>query len=131
MQFLSLTHIIFIPHARPNVEMKILVCGKGGAGKSALSVLIAKKIAETGTVYVLDADESNRLLSKTFGIDAPDTLGNFFGGRKLIRQEITEYEKIKLSELPEKYLKLTKEGIRFLNVMSMETKSGYQKNQMY
>jgi len=120
LQFLSLTHIIFILHARPNVEMKILVCGKGGAGKSALSVLIAKKIAETGTVYVLDADESNRLLSKTFGIDAPDTLGNFFGGRKLLRQEITEHEKIKLSELPEKYLKLTKEGIRFASVGKIE-----------
>ena len=73
--------------------MKILVCGKGGAGKSAISVLIAKKIAETGIVYVLDADESNRLLSKTFGIEAPDTLGNYFGGRKLLKQQIAEHKK--------------------------------------
>ena len=100
--------------------MKILVCGKGGAGKSATSVLLAKKIAETGTVYVLDADESNRLLSNTFGVKAPDTLGNYFGGRKLIKQEITEHEKIRLNELPEEYLKLTKEGIRFASVGKIE-----------
>ena len=100
--------------------MKILVCGKGGAGKSAISVLIAKKIAETGIVYVLDADESNRLLSKTFGIEAPDTLGNYFGGRKLLKQQIAEHEKIRLSELSEDYLKLTKEGIRFASVGKIE-----------
>jgi len=100
--------------------MKILVCGKGGAGKSAISVLIAKKKAETGIVYVLDADESNRLLSKTFGVDAPDTLGNYFGGRKLLKQEISEHEKIKLNELPEQYLKLTQEGIRFASVGKIE-----------
>ncbi len=100
--------------------MKILVCGKGGSGKSAISVLIAKKIVETGIVYVLDADESNRLLSKTFGVEAPDTLGNFFGGRKLLKQQIVEHEKIKLSELPEDYLKLTKEGIRFASVGKIE-----------
>jgi CO dehydrogenase maturation factor len=100
--------------------MKILVCGKGGAGKSAISVLIAKKIAETGTVYVLDADESNRLLSRTFGVDAPDTLGNYFGGRKQLRQQITEHEKIKLGELPDDYIKLTEEGIRFASVGKIE-----------
>ena len=96
--------------------MKILVCGKGGAGKSAISVLLAKKIAEKGIVYVLDADESNRLLSKTLSIEAPDTLGNYFGGRKLLKQEITEHEMIKLSELPTKYLKQTHEGIRYASV---------------
>ena len=100
--------------------MKILVCGKGGAGKSAISVLIAKKIAETGTVYVLDADESNRLLSRTFGVDAPDTLGNYFGGRKQLRQQITEHEKIILGELPDDYIKLTAEGIRFASVGKIE-----------
>lgn len=100
--------------------MKILVCGKGGAGKSAISVLIAKKIAEKGTVYVLDADESNRLLSRTFGVDAPDTLGNYFGGRKQLRQQITEHEKIILGELPDDYIKLTAEGIRFASVGKIE-----------
>lgn len=100
--------------------MKLLVCGKGGAGKSAISVLLAKKLAEKAEVYVLDADESNRLLSKTFGVEAPDTLGNFFGGRKQLKQEITEHEKIKLGELPEDYLKLTEEGIRFASVGKIE-----------
>ena len=114
------SHIVFIQHARPSFEMKILVCGKGGAGKSATSVLLAKKIAETGTVYVLDADESNRLLSKTFGVEAPDTLGNFFGGRKLLKQGIGEHEKIRLSELPGDYLKLTEDGIRFASVGKIE-----------
>ena len=50
--------------------MKILVCGKGGAGKSAVTVLLAELIRKRGPVYVLDADESNRLLSKTLGMEA-------------------------------------------------------------
>ncbi|MFO7930342.1 MAG: ParA family protein [Desulfosalsimonas sp.] len=40
--------------------MKILVCGKGGSGKSTLSVMLARAFADMGRrVLLVDADESN------------------------------------------------------------------------
>jgi CO dehydrogenase maturation factor len=59
--------------------MKILVCGKGWAGKSALTLLMARVLAKRGRVYVLDSDESNRLMFKMMGTEAPDTIANFLG----------------------------------------------------
>jgi|GEM_PF-5918031 energy-coupling factor transporter ATP-binding protein EcfA2 len=40
--------------------MKLVICGKGGSGKSTVSALIAREIAPRGeTVLVVDTDESN------------------------------------------------------------------------
>jgi len=52
-------------------DMKALVCGKGGAGKSAVTVLAARMLAEKNKVYVLDSDESNRLLARSFSASSP------------------------------------------------------------
>jgi CO dehydrogenase maturation factor len=38
---------------------KLLVCGRGGSGKSTLVALLAQCLGEEGKVLVVDADESN------------------------------------------------------------------------
>jgi len=40
--------------------MKVLVCGKGGSGKSTITALLAKSMAKKSYhVLVVDSDESN------------------------------------------------------------------------
>jgi CO dehydrogenase maturation factor len=100
--------------------MKLLVSGKGGAGKSAVTILLAKKLLENGPVYVLDADESNRLLSRALGVKTPEAIADYLGGRKDLRDRINEYEKVKLDELSEDYLKISEDGIKFAVVGKIE-----------
>ncbi len=63
--------------------MKILICGKGGSGKSTLSVLIATALKNRGyKVLLVDADESNVGLHHLLGISSPVTLMDTLGGKK-------------------------------------------------
>ncbi len=93
---------------------KMLVCGRGGSGKSTLTTLLAGLLAKQGRVLVVDADESNLGLGKMLGI-APsartmmDSLGGKGAvGKKLmaaIKSEGTEKteifsEKLGIGELP-------------------------------
>lgn len=56
--------------------MKILVCGKGGCGKSTLSALIAKELAKRGNrVLVIDSDESNYGLHTQLGMPSSNDFG--------------------------------------------------------
>ena len=59
--------------------MKLLICGKGGAGKSTITTLLARQYAASGKrVVVVDADVSNRGLHRILGVEAPpDFTGNF------------------------------------------------------
>lgn len=100
--------------------MKILVGGKGGAGKSAVSILLAKELRRRGSTILLDADESNRLLPKSLGLNIPDTIANYLGGRDRIRLKITEHEKIRISELPPEYYSKTSDGIIYAAVGKIE-----------
>jgi len=61
--------------------MKIAVCGKGGSGKSTISALLAKEMAKTKNVLVLDIDESNYGLHSQLGLAAPRDLMEYFGGK--------------------------------------------------
>lgn len=61
--------------------MKIAVCGKGGSGKSTISALLAKEMAKTKNVLVLDIDESNYGLHSQLGMAAPKDLMGYFGGK--------------------------------------------------
>lgn len=61
--------------------MKIAVCGKGGSGKSTISALLAKEMAKTKNVLVLDTDESNYGLHSQLGMAAPKDLMEYFGGK--------------------------------------------------
>jgi CO dehydrogenase nickel-insertion accessory protein CooC1 len=62
--------------------MRIGVFGKGGAGKSTLTVLLSKTLSTLGyKVCILDADSTNIGLSRALGYDQPpDPLLDFFGG---------------------------------------------------
>jgi len=63
--------------------MKMVICGKGGSGKSTIIALLARHYAQSGRrVLVIDTDESNAGLHRLLGIDAPKDLMEFFGGKK-------------------------------------------------
>lgn len=68
---------------------KVIVCGRGGSGKSTLVSLLAREIAGRGEVLVVDADESNLELNSMLGIPAPErTLMDFLGGKPGVRVKL-------------------------------------------
>jgi CO dehydrogenase maturation factor len=86
--------------------MKILVCGKGGCGKSTIVALLAKEIASRkNTVLVIDSDESNIGLHSRLGMEKPEDFMNYFGGKKLLFEKTKEMKnKWRLDDLPGDYL---------------------------
>ncbi|MCG7849776.1 MAG: AAA family ATPase [ANME-2 cluster archaeon] len=114
--------------------MKILICGKGGSGKSTVSSLLAKSMASRGlNVLVVDTDESNYGLHRQLGMELPNDFMNFFGGKKEMfgkRRAASGKEEVKkkgrepvnlfdkrwgFDDLPEEYL-TTKNGIKLLAI---------------
>nr|QNO45057.1 hypothetical protein AHLFNIOM_00004 [Methanosarcinales archaeon ANME-2c ERB4]QNO45998.1 hypothetical protein BDIOFFAC_00007 [Methanosarcinales archaeon ANME-2c ERB4] len=114
--------------------MKLLICGKGGSGKSTVSSLLAKSMAFQGLdVLVIDTDESNYGLHRQLGMELPDDFMNFFGGKKKMIKRLMEFfknvdvEKMEsetinifdqrwgLNDLPEEYL-AENGGIRLLAI---------------
>jgi len=74
--------------------MKILVCGKGGCGKSTISTLLAKEINRRGgKVLVIDTDESNFGLHSQLGMDLPQDFMNYFGGKKSCLSKLKLFKK--------------------------------------
>jgi CO dehydrogenase maturation factor len=67
--------------------MRIAICGKGGSGKSTVSALLAKRMAKTKNVLVLDIDESNYGLHSQLGMAAPRDLMEYFGGKKGFKEK--------------------------------------------
>ncbi len=63
--------------------MKLILCGKGGCGKSTVSALLANAAAARGyAVLVVDADESNFGLHRQLGLPLPEDFTHFFGHKK-------------------------------------------------
>lgn len=106
--------------------MKVVVCGKGGSGKTTVAVLLSRAFSRLGyRTYLLDADESNRLLYKMLGVSkAPKPLANFFGGKKGVfsamrgaggeKKELFSSE-FEIEELPSSYVEEAG-GVKLLQV---------------
>ena len=65
--------------------MKMMICGKGGSGKSTVTALLAKEYARQGKrVLVIDCDESNYGLHQQLGLELPRNLTDYVGGKQKI-----------------------------------------------
>ena len=63
--------------------MKLMICGKGGCGKSTAASLLAFAFNRMGKrVLVADLDESNYGLHRQLGLELPQDLTLFFGSKK-------------------------------------------------
>jgi CO dehydrogenase maturation factor len=70
--------------------MKLIICGKGGSGKSTLTSMLAYEYARKNhRVLVVDTDESNSGLHRLIGTDVPNDLLQYFGGKKGIKAKIS------------------------------------------
>ena len=109
--------------ARPLSGMRIVICGKGGSGKSTVVTLMARVLRDRGyIVHVLDGDSSNIGLYRMLGFDkAPKPLINYFGGKTFKDEEgkVTcpvddptplDRDKMDLKKIPPEYFE-TKNGI--------------------
>ncbi|MGI6078469.1 MAG: nitrogenase reductase [Fastidiosipilaceae bacterium] len=67
---------------------KILVCGRGGSGKSTLVTMLARVLGEQGKVLVVDKDESNLGLWKMMDISPPETLMDSLGGQEAVMRKL-------------------------------------------
>lgn len=85
--------------------MKVVVCGKGGSGKSTITALIAKELVRRGyDVLVVDGDESNLVLYRFLGLKKPRELRELFGSRKEAFKRVKELKFEKIDEIPEDFL---------------------------
>ncbi len=67
--------------------MKLLICGKGGSGKSTVTALLARQYASAGKrIIVVDTDVSNTGLHSILGTEAPPDLSGYFGGKKTMME---------------------------------------------
>ncbi len=90
--------------------MKILICGKGGSGKSTITTLLSKKLKNRGyEVLLVDADESNFGLHRLAGVASPQYIMENLGGKKGFKQKLNATfptndrpfsKKIRINELP-------------------------------
>jgi CO dehydrogenase maturation factor len=103
--------------------MKIIVCGKGGSGKSTISTLLAAAMNKKGyQVLLVDADESNYGLHRLLGVEPPTILIDHFGGKRSFKEKLNQTfpgrntpfaTKITMDELPPECL-TDIDGIRLL-----------------
>jgi len=112
--------------------MKILVCGKGGCGKSVVAALIAKELAKRGKkVLVVDTDESNFGIYKNFGVEQPKDFMEYLGGKNAVREALIKsiqsgsqsgsgervrmFKEITIDEIPDDYV-VSKGNIKIMAI---------------
>jgi len=107
--------------------MKVMVCGKGGAGKTVVTVLMGKILSEHLKVYVVDSDESNIVLPFFLGVSPPKPLVEFVGGKRdeeefermepdIAKALSMAKEGIRLDLLPPEYVSFSPEGVGLLTI---------------
>ncbi len=90
--------------------MKIILCGKGGCGKSTVAALLARAYEKEGkNVLVIDSDESNYGLHRQLGLDLPEDFTHYFGGKKGAGQLFDDRgyvfdKRWNISDIPEDFL---------------------------
>jgi CO dehydrogenase nickel-insertion accessory protein CooC1 len=105
--------------------LRIGIFGKGGAGKSTVTVFLARALRELGyPVVVLDADSTNVGLAAALGADRePDPLLDFFGGMVFSGGAVTcpvddptrlAGADLRLDALPARFVAHTPYGIHLL-----------------
>jgi len=109
----------------PLSGMRLGLFGKGGAGKSTVTVLLARSLARMGyRPVVLDADSTNIGITRALGAgDGPQTLIDHFGGLVFSGGAVTcpvddptplAGAELDLDRLPTRFLGHTPLGIRVL-----------------
>ena len=99
---------------------KIVVCGKGGVGKSLIAYYLSKALEDMGKkVILLDADESNTGLKRIFG-STQISLLDYLGGRKKFKSlpkgsSLINTDTLLFSDLPEEVVSVSGR-IHFINV---------------
>jgi CO dehydrogenase maturation factor len=74
--------------------MKIIICGKGGSGKSTLVSLLARQLAGIGKkVVVVDTDASNTGIHYLLGADEPQDFTGKFSDKKEMMEEMHKLRK--------------------------------------
>lgn len=90
--------------------MKIIICGKGGCGKSTTAALLARAYQKEGrNVLVVDSDESNYGLYRQLGLNLPEDFTHYFGGKKGAYRVFDDKgyvfeEKWHISDIPAEFL---------------------------
>ena len=73
------------------MKAKILINGRGGCGKSTLTSIISKKLAQNNKVLVIDIDEGNIGINKILGVERPETtFMEYCGGRGRVMSELVQ-----------------------------------------
>jgi CO dehydrogenase maturation factor len=110
---------------RPLLGKRIGILGKGGSGKSTVTVLLAEALrAMEYEICVLDADSTNMGLERAFGLQrAPASLIDFFGGCVFYGGSVScpvddpsrlPEAEISLEKLPPAYFAQSREGLYLL-----------------
>ena len=112
---------------------RIGIVGKGGSGKSSVTVLLARSLRKRGyEVCVLDADSTNVGLHQALGLErAPDSLVDYFGGMVFSGGPVTcpvddptplRHPHVSLDQLPGHFVGRSEEGIWLINAGKMGTR---------
>lgn len=113
--------------SRPLCGCRIGLFGKGGSGKSTITILLARALRSAGyEVCVLDADSTNVGLHKALGISSPPRgLVDYFGGLVFLGGTVTcpvddperlPGARVRFGKLPAEYRAASEEGVQLLTV---------------